>query len=208
MQIHATLIEAPTLADASLPDGVRAPSTDVQHLEVSRVGIDDARRVMTLAAQRPVRDPYRTFVIACSGMTTEAQNALLKLFEEPPQQVRFYVVVPHTSVIIPTLRSRFVETLHTNEERTDDEAIAFLTSSYADRLSRIASLHQKKDTDGMIVLARSVCRYIADHSEDYTRDMLADTLFVESQIGARGASKKMLLEQLALTVPIAAKRAQ
>lgn len=199
MQVHAELIVAPSLSLELLPDDIRTPSPDVQHIVVDRFGIDDARRLTLAAATRAVTAPSRAFAVACSVMTSEAQNALLKLFEDPPQQVRFAVMVPHESLIMPTLRSRFVTVVSHDASAAESSADAFLAMSYAERIAHIASLHTAKRTAEMELLARDVGAALIAAPAD--ADALAAASFVEQRIRITGGSRKMLLEHLALAVP-------
>ncbi len=45
-------------------------------------------------------------IIAAIEFTTVAQNALLKLLEEPPKNIEFIVISPTKSNLLPTVRSR------------------------------------------------------------------------------------------------------
>ena len=69
--------------------------------------IDDARELRSAAEMRPVTDAgVKYFVLTMNGITVEAQNALLKLLEEPPEYARFFLVVPSAHLLLPTVRSR------------------------------------------------------------------------------------------------------
>lgn len=199
MQVHAQLIIAPSLPAAALPDEVAIQSADVAHVVVDRFGIDDARRLTERAATRPVAAPHRTFVVSCAALTPEAQNALLKLFEDPPQDVQFILIVPHESMIIPTLRSRFVDVVTVEQGRGENGAESFLRASYAERLAQIAVLHTRKDTAGMEALTRDVVQAVV-RSGAADAAMLSAAAFVESRIRIKGGSRKMLLEHLALSI--------
>ncbi len=45
-------------------------------------------------------------IIAAIEFTTVAQNALLKLLEEPPRNIEFIIISPTKSNLLPTVRSR------------------------------------------------------------------------------------------------------
>jgi len=45
-------------------------------------------------------------VIATKNFTAISQNALLKIFEEPPRNIVFIIIVPSKSILLPTIRSR------------------------------------------------------------------------------------------------------
>src|SRR3989344_749278 len=76
-------------------------------------GIDEAREVKLLSARRAVtprqesgQASRKIFLIAPARLTLEAQNALLKTFEDPLPDTFFFLVVREEGLVIPTLRSR------------------------------------------------------------------------------------------------------
>lgn len=51
-------------------------------------------------------DIEKTLILAAKTYQKEAQNALLKILEEPPGNVRFIIISRAKSAILPTIRSR------------------------------------------------------------------------------------------------------
>lgn len=47
-------------------------------------------------------------MLTANNMTHEAQNALLKMFEEPTADTHFFLMIPSAGILLPTLRSRLV----------------------------------------------------------------------------------------------------
>ncbi len=198
---HATLLCADTLASAALPDAYRQQSADVLHVVRERFGIDDARELSAIASQTPFAAPVRVFVVVAGDIAPEAQNALLKLFEEPPKHARFYLIVPSVSFLLPTLRSR----LHSpsggaSQDVYVDSFSAFRNASYGERLVLIAQLAKDKNREAMEAIIRG-CEHAAQCEDLQNAALLRSVLFVRTYSGSRGASLKMLLEELALTLP-------
>ncbi|MCV3483202.1 DNA polymerase III subunit delta' [Campylobacter sp. CNRCH_2014_0184h] len=54
----------------------------------------------------------KIIVILAKSFREEAQNFLLKLFEEPPKNVYFIIVAPSKNVFLPTILSRFIIKKH------------------------------------------------------------------------------------------------
>lgn len=50
----------------------------------------------------------KIIVIMANSFRNEAQNFLLKLFEEPPKNIKFLLVSPSRNLLLPTVRSRFI----------------------------------------------------------------------------------------------------
>ncbi|MEX0930882.1 MAG: hypothetical protein WDZ68_01175 [Candidatus Paceibacterota bacterium] len=202
MHIHAHLIIAPSIGNAAIAEDLKNPSIDVHHIIVENFGIEDARVLTTIAGKRPMSGTYRSFVVCTSAMTREAQNALLKLLEEPPQSSVFYIVIPHVSILLPTLRSRLIQTTAASDIITTEPAAEFLKLSIADRLATIVDMQKKKDSAGMQMLVQTIGALVTKNSAEFSAVTLQTLLFVESRVRMKGASKKMLLEHLALSLPV------
>jgi len=72
------------------------------------IGIDRIREIKGFLAQFPNMSSRRTVVVKdAEAMTTEAQNALLKIAEEPPAGGLIIIIVSDPEALLPTLRSRF-----------------------------------------------------------------------------------------------------
>lgn len=60
----------------------------------------------------------KIIIIMANSFRNEAQNFLLKLFEEPPKNVKFLIVAPSKNLLLPTVRSRFIcEKIKASKER-------------------------------------------------------------------------------------------
>jgi hypothetical protein len=201
---HAVVCIADSLEDSLVPEVYKTQSSDVTHIILDRFSIDDARQLSVDALQKPVDSEYRVFVLVVKKLPEESQNALLKLFEEPPTQTRFYIVLPQAGMMIPTLHSRvYVET---SEEggavsAKNDTFASFLADTYADRLTTIASITKKKELQTIEDIIRGVEEYASKRSVK-NPELLSSILFVRKYAKTPGASAKMLLEELALSLPV------
>lgn len=192
------LIGAVPWARAQIPEDDRTIGTDVALNVYERMGIDDARALIDLASRAPLTRPVRVFMIEAQGLTVEAQNALLKLFEEPSLTTRFYLIVPTADALLPTLRSRLL-LLDTEAGSTELNEVTkvFLAASYAERLDMIADRAKRKDDAWMSALFAGLERYA--HST-HNAAVMRDACMANAASKSAGASKKMLLEHLALSI--------
>ncbi|MFH0890530.1 MAG: AAA family ATPase [Candidatus Liptonbacteria bacterium] len=91
--------------------GSRAPLGDTLFLrsdETGSIGIDRVREVKRFIWQKPNRSARRTLIIDNADLLTdEAQNALLKIAEEPPPSGLVILIIDDPEKIRPTLQSRF-----------------------------------------------------------------------------------------------------
>ncbi len=110
--------------------------------------VADARKVGQFAAQAPVRGERKLIVIAANRLFHEAQNALLKLFEEPPEGTTLVLIVPAEGILLPTLRSRVIALPGgTDVGGIGTEAAAFLEAGNAEREKLVAKLIARSKSD-------------------------------------------------------------
>lgn len=201
---HAFLAYANSIDESAIPEALKKQSTDVQHILRDRFSIDDARELSSLASLTSFEAPQRIFVIAANDIAVEAQNALLKLFEEPPAHARFYVVIPRVSMLLPTLLSRlFVfDPVRGAASADSNEAFAsFAAASYGQRLEAIATKTKEKDSAWIEAILHG-CESEASSLGSTSASLLKAVLFARSYIRSKGASVKMLLEEIALDLPL------
>jgi len=97
-------------------------------------GIDEARELKLLSARKALTSK-KIFFIAPARLTLEAQNALLKTFEDPSPNTFFFLVVREEETIVPTLRSRMrINRMPGNALSRFVAAERFIASSVKDRL--------------------------------------------------------------------------
>ncbi|TLD97375.1 DNA polymerase III subunit delta' [Helicobacter jaachi] len=72
--------------------------------EVEEFKIDNAKEVI---AQSYLTYEQETLIIlSANKYNSAAQNALLKIIEEPPQNVQFIIIAKNKNALLPTIRSR------------------------------------------------------------------------------------------------------
>lgn len=175
-------------------------AADVERIVAPQLTVAIAREIKEKAATRPLHGAQRHIVLAFEQATGEAQNALLKLFEDPPKTARFYISIPRLSLLLPTLRSRLHLTHAAPDAPQSEAARTFLAASYAQRLEQIAQLHRAKDTHAMRALIEHVERAVRA-CDAHDAAVLQEVVSISSYAQLHGASLKMLLEHLALTLP-------
>lgn len=199
---HAILVYADGVESASIPEVYKKQSVDVQHIIRDRFSIDDARELSASALQTPFESEVHVFVILVRDIAVEAQNALLKLFEEPPIHSRFFIIGAPTLVLLPTLQSRLLIAGPAENVSEENETFTiFKNASYADRLLVIAQKTKEKDRVWISQILEGCEReYVLQNGRN--ADLLKAILFVRTYIETKGASAKMLLEDIALRMPV------
>ncbi len=76
--------------------------------EEGSLGVDKIREIKNFLSQKPSLSTHRVVIVNDGeNLTDEAQNALLKVSEEPPASALIIVIVRDPEVLWPTLASRF-----------------------------------------------------------------------------------------------------
>ena len=71
------------------------------------IGIDRIREISKNVYVRPFESENKIYIIEDAGaLTDEAQNAMLKILEEPPEYAVFILIVTSSSILLPTVLSR------------------------------------------------------------------------------------------------------
>jgi DNA polymerase-3 subunit delta' len=83
------------------------PDVLVQSTERMIISVDLAREWVLRAALKPVRGRWQILVVEDADRLNEhANNALLKAIEEPHPRTVWLLCAPHTTDVLPTIRSR------------------------------------------------------------------------------------------------------
>ncbi|MBI2175555.1 MAG: hypothetical protein HYU35_02390 [Parcubacteria group bacterium] len=82
------------------------PGSDVVVYEDALFGINEARELRRKAHLTAPNSKF--FLVASPRLSIEAQNALLKVCEDPPSQTHIFIFVVSPDALLPTLRSRLV----------------------------------------------------------------------------------------------------
>lgn len=141
---------------------------DITLCDGALFGIEEARELRRKAYLTAA--DKKIFLIASAKLSPDAQNALLRVCEEPPEQTHIFVFVASSEKLLPTLRSRLVPiTLPMTRDLTPEreaELLNFLRDTPAVRL-------------------RAVTKYATDRT--WTVALLRD---VEIFIVGRGLTRK------------------
>ncbi len=186
---------------------IEALSPANRHFNQTVLDIETARAIISWA-----QTPYNEDRIALISFYTAgipAQNAMLKILEEPRPGVRFILLTTNKDNLLPTVQSRLrhvpVEVF--SEPIVNRHAEEFLRTSpsFRMKLSFVADLLTREDEEGrkdresvksFILSLVSVMR----HSRTDAR-YITETLEIASYASDPSASGKALLEYLSLLLP-------
>lgn len=201
MKHHAVCYVGESQARSELAHYFESTNPDVHVLTFGELGIADARELARRSSMTPLSAPQQVFLVTCKGLTHEAQNALLKLFEEPSPRTQFYVMVPQKGLLLPTLQSRLmiIEAPQTEQALENVAYQTFKNASLGERLEIVAEISKTNDSERIEAILLGVEREVV--GRDVNSALQQTLMTVREHIARRGASKKMLLESLALTLP-------
>jgi DNA polymerase III delta prime subunit len=164
------------------------------------LGIESVRKIIAAANRMPSNDALiLCLIVRANSITLEAQQALLKIVEEPPETTRFIFVLPIGVQLLPTLMSRL--SVAALEQLAVTEAFnTFKAMKLAERMKMIEDVQKKKDQIWQAEIKSGLMAYLVDRKRSHTASELRSLHFVATTLLTRGAANKMLLEELALTL--------
>lgn len=143
---HAILVEGePVEALVVIKSGLRDAglnvdgNPDIFFLSYQKFGIEDARSVIEMSLGAPVRDEKKIIVFSFDSITNDAQNAFLKIFEDPSPQLKFVINTYSADGLLPTLRSRL--SIYKSEKKPEIVNVeSFMKKSIGEKLKEIEKM--------------------------------------------------------------------
>ncbi len=167
-------------------------------------GIEESRALSDIHRGHPIVWSKRIIVIECNAITHEAQNALLKVLEEPVAHTHFFIVIPKASDLLPTVRSR-LEFVHiTQSSIASEDGESFLDAPLKKRLDIVSALAEGKNKKHIELFFQSLT--FALRKKIYTQKeyihVAERVMKAHAYVKMRGASIKSILEHIAISVSI------
>jgi DNA polymerase III delta prime subunit len=121
---------------------------DFIHISIDNFKIDEAFDLRAMSSSKSFSSSKKIFIICANTISLDAQNVLLKMFEEPTENTHFFLVVPDSNALLKTLISRFyiIKTKHSNND--EEEAEKFIAMPLKNRLDFIKKLLTKENDEG------------------------------------------------------------
>lgn len=182
---------------------------DFLYFDFNTLAIDEARDIARMQERKAFgeekgKDPNpskKFFIIGTNIITEEAQNALLKVFEEPTPDTHFFILVSQNT-FLPTFLSRLV-LIQTNSKTGSQEKI--IEKSLPEKLALVAKLagdisDEKKIKQDAINLVNVIENELAKDGVEKNAYSLKGCQFARNALFSRGAMIKMILENLMLQI--------
>lgn len=176
---------------------VRHGHPDVYFAEHESLGIDESRALQEMQLMRPVKGDRKIFIVSVGAMTSEAQNSLLKVFEEPTPGTHFFVISSTERILLPTLRSRMVVVSHPSAQKSDMKAEArkFIPMSPKARLAFVEPYIEEKDKAKAEEFLNAV---VSELRAAGKMEAVKEIVSLIKYLKDRSPSIKLILERVAL----------
>ena len=176
---------------------------DFWHGKFNTLTIDHARDIADSSQRRDFSGGKKVFIIQADFITEEAQNALLKVFEEPTDGTHFFIISPQ-DILLPTLRSRMVVI----ESKVESEKLkekSILNLKMKDRLAKVKEItdaisDEEKTKQDAIALLNQIEKELYDLGTEKFADSLKVCESARASLYDRGAPVKIILENLMLSI--------
>ena len=229
---HAYLIEGskenilPAVVSHLETLGIQKESNpDFYELSYGSLKMADASYLRSFSDKKSITGSKKVFLISADSILAEAQNTLLKLFEEPILDTHFFIVIPDTNALLATFVSRFY-TIKGGENNKEEfqKAKKFLTMNRTERISFIqellseAEVEDEEDVEeaGTVSVGTKSAKaqtflnalehelhekFFVSGKAQQNLEFLDHLFKVRVYLRQPGSSAKTLLESLALSIP-------
>ncbi len=224
---HAYLLEGaraeilPEVLDFIKSIGVKiAGNPDFINIETDSFKVEDARNLKSMALERSNDKGKKVILVSTNSFLLDAQNSLLKMFEEPIENTHFFLIVPDTNSLLKTFVSRFY-LISSRQDLVEElkDAEKFIKMPPSGRMDFIKELlveAEEEDEEGNEILAlnsprskslkflnavESVLHKNSVSKRHFDPACFQHIFKVREFLRMPGSSTKTLMESVALILP-------
>lgn len=187
-------------------------NSDFSYYKFEILTVDEARELKESQEKKAfASDGKKIIVIEADAITDQAQNSLLKIFEEPTDNTHFFLLGACVKNLIPTLISRLNKINPVGEDVAPDQtdALEFLKAPFPKRLTLAKKLaddikdEKRTRNDALILLQKieTVLYQKVKNGDGIPGKQFEDLEMCRDYLSDRSASVKILLEYVALVTP-------
>jgi DNA polymerase III delta prime subunit len=171
--MHAFIIDGGTEESrASFIQQKLYSHTELIHTEAEKTSIT-IKQIQDLRAPLSISThlPRLVWIEEANLMTTPAQNALLKLLEEPPANTSFYLTCSSASMLLPTIRSRALHEslgsfVSTSDPKVPSDLKNIMQLSAGDRLSKLGKMDRSTAMSYLVSIETALREKLASELPD------------------------------------------
>jgi DNA polymerase III delta prime subunit len=165
---------------------------------------DDADQLNSWYTKGATADsPYTIAVISAGTLKTDAQQLLLKVFEEARHPYIFFLFAPYGTEILPTIKSRcsLVELANTNDNK---EIQKFIKMSAGERIKHIAEQIKNKESSEVRTFTEELVRNLINHFHadgfGKNKDILNKLLQTQNSLTTGHIAPKFILDYVVTVI--------
>ncbi len=197
-----------------------AGNPDFYHITIDNFKIDEAFDLRAMSSDRGFSPSKKIFLLCVNTISLDAQNVLLKMFEEPILNTHFFLIVPDSNALLKTLVSRFysvsARATLAEEAKNAEKFIAMSLRERIEYLKILLAEPEEEDEEGSEIVvtdsARSKALQFLNALElvlhrIFLSKTVFDTRFFEHFFRVReslrmpGSATKTLMESVVLLIP-------
>lgn len=191
-------------------NGIRGNHPDLLYFPAnSKLGIESAKMIKTHFSKKPYSAKGRAVALEdAAGLTTEAQNALLKTLEEPPPEALLILGAGSEAKLLPTILSRCQiiriklpfggPELRVKNEKQQKEIDELIKASIQERFEYIEKLKDKEEF--LKFMTSHLHQKLALHPKGANVSFLKELLQAEGW-AQQNVNIRAILEYLMLVMP-------
>lgn len=178
--------------------------------EVESIGIADVKRIQESLFLAPFHGTAKAVILThCDTITLVAQNALLKILEEPPVNTYIMLLAEREEVFLPTVLSRCtimqlakIPTL-SSEEKDTIQAVwqRIRTAPLGEKLALAQSLTKKKEDTETFLTQLTLFLYEQLGQGSIPTTLLRNVQYTNHMVRSTNANHRLLLEHFFLSLP-------
>lgn len=204
--------------------GMDMGHNDLILLDRGDFGIDNVQEIVDVNSRKPTVGMYKVIVVVLHTISHQAQNAILKTLEEPRPGTFIFILTNTSAIFLPTILSRVqvvrafsaIANGGTYKSTTNNGALSpelFIKNSPTKRLAQVKEiLDLKADEEigdaAIFSFIQEVEKLVYSSSNGANTSSTSHTSIakiftkVEDYMRDTSSSKKLLLEYIALRLPV------
>jgi len=190
-------------------------SPDVLQNIYDSFSMEDSLLIKDWHKNKAIDGKKKVCIIATKFINHEAEQALLKMIEEPTENTHFFIIVPDSSLLLDTILSRvhLIKDIEEDNQFEDKLAEDFMKATPKDRIEKVADIIKEfKDNENSgglrheaISLINGLERIVykkwkKDIDNENEKFVLNELKNCRDFLSTPGASVKMILEHIALVI--------
>lgn len=190
-------------------------SLDVLSQSYESFNIENSLEIKNWHSQLGIGGGKKICIITTNFINREAEQTLLKIIEEPGVNTHFFIIVPDSSVLLPTIISRthVVKIEQQKDIEIERRVINFIKLDAKERIDEVAIIiKENKDEENSGKLRHYATLFINELenifykrfkeniNDEKIKFILGELKKSRGYLSTPGASVKMILEHLALII--------